>query len=81
MSNVRIELNSEGVKQLLKSPEMEGICRNLAEGIASSAAGNYEVSTYSGRNRVNASVYTADRETLQENLDGNALLKALGGAR
>lgn len=56
MSKVNIELNSEGVQAMLKSPEMESICRELAEDISSNYGGISEVSSQIGKTRANASV-------------------------
>lgn len=75
MSKISIELNSEGVRELLRSPEMLEICEELAQEIANSYGSNAEVNGYVGRNRVNASV-VADSEPA---LEGNALLIATGG--
>ena len=73
----RIELNSEGVRELLKSAEMEAICREQANAIAARAGDGYTVSTYSGRTRVNASVITATSKAARDNLKNNTLLKAV----
>lgn len=69
MSNLKIELNSAGVQALLKSPEMMEICQQAAEGVKSRYGKGCKVSTYTGKTRVNASVYS-DRAD-------NSLLKAL----
>ena len=79
MAKYRIELNREGVKELLKSPEMEALCRSLAEPIAGRAGGGYEVTTRTGKTRVNASVHAATEEAYRDNLKNNTLLKAVGG--
>lgn len=77
MSNLRIELNSDGVRELLKSPEMMGICRELASGIASRAGSGFELSEYTGRNRVNVSVHAETKEAMQACLKDNVLVKAV----
>ena len=75
---VRVELNSEGVRSLLKSGEMAAICRSHAQAIANRAGGTgYMVTTYTGRTRVNASVITATAEAARDNLKNNTLLKAV----
>lgn len=67
----KIELNSEYVREvLLKGPEIQSICKELAEGIAKTYDADAEVSVYVGQNRCNASVYTST--------DNNNLLKAMG---
>ena len=40
---IRIELNSEGVRELLKSPEIMSVCKGHADRIAGRAGGGYEV--------------------------------------
>ena len=72
MADFRFELNTEGVHELLTSPEMAAICAEFAEAIKDSYGDGAEVDTYTGRNRVNAMVYQpADRFD-------NDLLKAVG---
>ena len=77
MDKVRIELNSEGVRELLRSPEMAAICREHAKAIADRAGEGYIVTTYTGASRVNASVITETPEAMRENLKNNTLLKAV----
>lgn len=79
MGNVRVVLNREAVReQLLRSSEMLGICQELAEGIAGRAGKDgYEVTTYVGRNRVNASIVTTSEETTNDNLKNNTLLRSM----
>ena len=77
MGNVRVELNSEGVRALLKSPEMAAICKEQAEAIAGRAGSGYHVTTYTGATRVNASVITETAEAARDNMKNNTLLKAV----
>ena len=78
MSKVRFTLNRKGVRELLKSQEMLGICEEYAEGIRNRAGEGYEVTTYVGRNRVNASVHAETYKARKDNLEHNTLLKARG---
>ena len=79
MSNVTIKLNSEGVKELLRSAEIMAECRShAAEMAATLGADDYEVSEYVGTNRVNVSVRAKTEKALQDNLDNNTMLKAVG---
>ena len=77
MGKYRIELNSDGVRELLQSPEMAAICQSLANGIASRAGTGYAVSVYTGKTRVNASVKAVTEEAWKDNLKNNTLLKAV----
>lgn len=78
MADFRVELNESGVRELLQSGEMMGICRSLAEGVAARAGAGYEVTTYKGKTRVNASVHVVSDEARADNLKNNTLLKAVG---
>ena len=75
--NIRVELNSDGVRELLRSPEMAAVCQEQARMIANRAGDGYTVSTFTGANRVNASVMTETTEAMQDNLKNNTLLKAV----
>ncbi len=77
MGKIKFILNKKGVQQLLKSKEMEGICKEHATSIRERCGEDYEVSTYSGRNRVNASVSTKTARAYYSNLKHNTLLKAV----
>lgn len=79
MANVKIVLKSEGVRELLRSAEIAEVCREHAEAIAGRSGSDYEVSVYTGTNRVNASVRAASNEAIQDNLENNTLLKAVSG--
>ena len=74
---VRVELNEKGVRELLQSPEMAAICKEHAQTIANRAGEGYMVTTYTGRTRVNASVYAATDKAKRDNLKNNTLLKAV----
>lgn len=74
---IRVELNSDGVRELLRSGEMMAACRDQAQSIANRAGAGYSVSTYTGTTRVNASVMTDTTEAIRDNLKNNTLLKAV----
>lgn len=77
MGKVQVELNSEGVRELLRSPEMAAICQAQARAIAGRAGSGYSVSTYTGTTRANASVRAETQEAIRDNLKNNTLLKAV----
>ena len=74
---IRVELNSEGVRELLRSAEMEAICKQQAQEIKNRVGDGYLVTTYTGRNRVNASVYAVTDQAKRDNLKNTTLLKAV----
>lgn len=75
--NLKIVLNNEGVKALLKSPEMLSICEKHANNALSRLGDGYEVSSKTGVNRVNASIKAVTRKAKKDNLKNNTILKAL----
>lgn len=79
MANVEIELNSEGVAEILKSPEMKSICESYANKAQKRLGEGYIVTSMTGKTRVNASVYAESRKAKHENAKNNTILKALGG--
>lgn len=72
---VKVKLNHEGVRQLLRSSEMMAVCRNRAEAMRSSYGRGAKISEHTGTNRVNVSVYKAEDDS------SNSLLKSMGGAK
>ena len=78
-SNIKFELNTSGVRELLQSGEMAAIVTSLGSAVASRAGAGYEISTQTGKNRVSCRVTAATSEARKENLESNTLLKALGG--
>ena len=77
MSKVRIELNRDGVRALLKSQEMEAGLLGLAEGIRDRCGEGYEADTKQMETRVIASVYTDTEAARRDNSENNTILRAL----
>lgn len=69
MSKVRIELNSKGVRELLRSPEMQNLIEARAKGMVKKRS---EVEVYTAQTRVVALVRGDDGK--------NGALKAMGGS-
>lgn len=79
MAKVKFELNRDGVRELMRSPEMMAVCESYANRALGNLGSGYEVSTMTGRNRVNAEVRAETFAARKENLENNTILKALGG--
>ena len=79
MAKVRFELNREGVRELLRSKEMMEICTDYANSALSRLGNGYEVTTFTGVNRVNAEVKAESFAAKRENLKSNTILKAVFG--
>lgn len=81
MSKVRIELNRQGVAELLKSPEMQGIINDYGQQVQNAAGDGYEAEMVTGANRVWATIKAANAHAYYSNLKHNTLLKALGSIK
>lgn len=78
MSNVKVKLNKAGVRALLKSAGVSGVCKDIAEGVKGRAGGGFEVGRRDYPERTGYAVYPADAEAYFKNLRNNTLLKAVG---
>lgn len=85
MAKVKIVLNSAGVKELLNSPEIQGMLMEQGQRIQGSANGMAQMDGAEfhavpvqtpGRGIVRVSA--ANRQGVRDNLENNTLLKALG---
>ena len=75
----RFELNSQGVRELLQSQEMMGICKEYASKAQSKLGDGYEVETYKLDTRVAAKVQAETYKARKDNAKNNTILKALRG--
>ena len=76
---VKFQLNSEGVRSLLKSPEMMDICKSYATNAQARLGDGYEVTTMTGKTRVNAQIAATTIKAKRENAKHNTILKAVQG--
>ena len=74
---VRVELNSAGIREMLRSAEMQALLGEKAAEIAGRCGAGYESDTYLTPGRAVASVYTATPEAAKDNLDNNTILRNL----
>lgn len=79
MSNVKFELNPEGVGELLRSKEMMDICSDYANSALARLGNGYEVTTRTYQKRVVAKVAAKSFAAKRENLKSNSILKAVFG--
>ena len=71
-------LNTAGVRELLKSDEMKNVIESYAEEIRARAGDGYGTRTHYSEQRVIVNVFAEDPEAIQDNLENNTLLKAVG---
>ena len=76
-SNVRIKINTAGVWEMLRSPEIQGILQERARGIVERAGPGFETDTHVGPHRANVAVKASTKDAVRECLDNNRLLKSL----
>ena len=78
MSKIEIELNSAGIRELLRSQEIMDMLQDAADPIRSQLGDKFETEQYIGAGRANVSVYTTDAAAIEDNKQTNAMLKAMG---
>lgn len=76
---VKIVLNRSGVREILRSSEMQDICTEYAQGVLGRVGDGYELTEHTGKNRVNAQVAATSYQAKRDNAKNNTLLKALWG--
>ena len=62
MANIEIQLNSAGIRELLKSEEIAGVCEQQAARMTRTTGMEYVPDVYVGRNRVNAGAHHNGRD-------------------
>lgn len=75
----KFELNSEGVKSLLQSPEIMEVCKTYATNAQARLGDGYEVTTMTGKTRVNAQIEAVSYKAKKDNAKNNTILKAVRG--
>ncbi|HEL2357132.1 TPA: hypothetical protein U2C31_001194 [Streptococcus suis] len=77
MARMKFKLNRAGVRELLKSPEMQAVLTDKANGIRNRAGTGYESDIFVGKTRANAMVYADSFQAKRDNKKNNTLLKAV----
>ena len=77
MAKLTIKLNSDGVRELLRSDEVKDFLSQKAGEISGRCGTGYATDTKLMSTRVIASVYTEDPKAMKDNLDNNTLLRAI----
>lgn len=72
-NDVKIEINPDGLWELLKSPEIMAACREAAETIRNNYGKFTELEEYTGLHRVNVAVVAP----FEEASNNNELIKAV----
>lgn len=80
MAKVEFELDINGLRELMKGPEMQAALQEAGDAVASSAGGDYGVRVHVADYVAIANVYPDSQEAAKDNYENNTLLKALGSA-
>ena len=80
MSNVKIELNLQGINEMMKSSEMQAHLQAAGEAVANAAGDGYAAVTNVEKLRWVAitNVYPDTAAAAHDNFKNNSLLKAVG---
>lgn len=76
---IKIKLNRDGVRDLLRSKAMMDICTKHAKTAINRCGPGYEINTRTGRNRVNAEIFARTYQAKSDNRKNDTIRKALGG--
>ena len=77
MSKFKFELNKAGVRELMKSAEMQSVLNKEAKRVQSTCGRGYDVEPYVEETRAVAEVRAVSFRARRKNLKENTLLKAL----
>jgi hypothetical protein len=77
MSKVKFEMNGEGVRELLKSTEMQAILKSAADNKAVAAGEGYASEVHLGQKRAYANIYPSTKDAAYDNYDNNTLEKVI----
>ena len=76
---VKVKLNRQGVRELMKSEEMRSIVNKYGFSAQSRLGNGYSVDYMTGKNRVNCRVFAKTAKAKRENFLNNTILKAVKG--
>lgn len=77
MGKVKVVLNSKGVQEMLKSPEVADMCMQKAASALSRCGDGYEMDSRTYPERRGAVIKAVSYKARKDNADNNTLLKAV----
>ena len=75
-TKVKVELNLQGLNELMKSPEMQAHLEQAGEQIAITAGEGYATRVHTADYVAICNVYPDTKEAAKDNYDNNTLLRA-----
>lgn len=76
MGNVKFKLNLPGLRELMKSSEMQSALLEAGQSVASSAGDEYAAQVHTADYMAISNVYPNSKKAAHENFKDNTLLKA-----
>ena len=80
MKKVVFKLDINGLRELMKGPEMQAVLQEAGDAVASGAGGDYGTRVHVADYVAIANVFPESKEAAKDNYENNTLLKALGSA-
>lgn len=77
MGKIEVKLNSKGIQEMLKSPEVAEMCMQRAASALSRCGDGYEMDSRTYPERRGAVVKAVTYKARKDNADNNTLLKAV----
>lgn len=81
MVAIRIEMDSAGCKELLRSADVGRDVKRRLDAVAARAGNGHRSKVYQGRDRVRGDVWTATPAARRAEAENRALLRAMDAAR
>ena len=78
MSDVKIELNLQGINEMMKSKEIQAHLQAAGQAVANAAGDGYAAETHVINWIAITNVYPDSKEAAHDNFKNNSLLKAVG---
>lgn len=81
MSKIKFKRNGYGVRAILKSSEVQSLCQEEADKMASAAGPGYVSEPRNYAQRSGAAVYPSNADAWRDNLKNNTLEKVIRNVR
>lgn len=78
MNKVKVELNLQGLNELMKSQEIQDALQEAGTALAKAAGSDYEARTHLANWVAITNVYPNSKEAAKDNFQNNTLVKAVG---
>ena len=66
MNSLKVKLNSSGVREMLKSAEMQSLLAERAQAVVNRLGDGYAADPYVGKNRANVSIHPETAKAFRE---------------